>query len=197
MEMKNIKTTFYDNGGVIKASKLHENKVSKYEIKKLVDENVIERISKGYYKLTDDDISDIKLISILLPGAIICFDSALFLYGYSDRTPVKWHLAVDKNISKSKVNMKYPYIKPYYIDKSILNIGVEEILVEDVRMKIYSREKLICDCLKYESKMDVEIFNKAIISYIKDPKKNIPKLMEIAKKRKVEKKVYDKIGVWL
>jgi hypothetical protein len=45
--------------------------------------------------------------------------------------------------------------------------------------------------------MDVEIFNKAIINYVADPKKNISKLMEIAKIRGVEKKVYDKIGTWL
>ena len=46
-------------------------------------------------------------------------------------------------------------------------------------------------------KMDIEIFNKAILNYIKDPQKNISKLMEYAKVRKVEKKVYNKIGTWL
>ncbi len=41
------------------------------------------------------------------------------------------------------------------------------------------------------------MFNKAIINYIKDPMKNVSKLLEIAKIRGVEKKVYDKIGTWL
>jgi len=56
---------------------------------------------------------------------------------------------------------------------------------------------LICDCLTYENKMDVELFNKAIQGYINDPKKNISKLMEFAELRNVTKKVYDKIGMWL
>lgn len=42
-----------------------------------------------------------------------------------------------------------------------------------------------------------EIFNKAVQSYVKDPQKNIPNLMEYAKVLRVQKKVKDLIGVWL
>ena len=45
--------------------------------------------------------------------------------------------------------------------------------------------------------MDRETFNKAIISYINDNKKSISNLMDYAKKRNVNKKVKDKVGVWL
>ena len=51
--------------------------------------------------------------------------------------------------------------------------------------------------LKNMSKMDKEVFNKAIQSYVKDPHKNIPNLMEYAKALRVQKKVNDLIGVWL
>ena len=47
------------------------------------------------------------------------------------------------------------------------------------------------------SKMDREIFNKAIQGYVNDPKKNIPNLMMYAKKLRVQKKVKELIGVWL
>lgn len=47
------------------------------------------------------------------------------------------------------------------------------------------------------SKMDKEIFNKAIQGYVNDPKKNIPNLMMYAKKLRVQKKVKELIGVWL
>ena len=45
--------------------------------------------------------------------------------------------------------------------------------------------------------MDVEVFNKAIQAYIKDPKKNVPRLMEYAKILRTENKVRKMIGVWL
>ena len=47
------------------------------------------------------------------------------------------------------------------------------------------------------NKMDKEIFNKAIQNYVKDPKKNIPNLIQYAKALKVQKRVKELIGVWL
>ncbi|PKM53292.1 MAG: hypothetical protein CVV00_13015 [Firmicutes bacterium HGW-Firmicutes-5] len=197
MEVIELEKLFHENNGIMKTSDMYKNGVTKYEIKKYTDTLVLERISKGYYKLYAEDMSDIKIISLLIPDAVLCFDSALYNYGYSDRTPSEWHLAIDKDTSKSRVRIDYPYIKAYYIEHNLVHLGVEEIVIEGIEVKIYSRERLICDCLKYERKMDVEIFNKAIINYVADPKKNISKLMEIAKIRGVEKKVYDKIGTWL
>jgi len=193
----NIREAFYKNNGILKSSKLKELGITSYELKKLIDADVIERIMKGYYKLVGDDISDVKLISVLIPEAVLSFDSALYYYGYSDRTPAEWHIAVNKDISKSRVRIDYPYLKPYFIEPYLLNIGVNIVSIEEVEIKMFSRERVICDCLKYESKFDIEMFNKALIRYVNDPQKNISKLLEIAKLRGVEKKVYDKIGTWL
>ncbi len=181
----------------MRTKELYENGVTKYEVKKLTDTYVLERVAQGYYTLVAEELSDIKLISILLPEGVLCFDTALFYYRYSDRTPSEWHIAVNKDISKSKVKLDYPYIKPYFIEKELLELGVEEAVIENVKVKIYSRDRLICDCLAYENKMDVELFNKAMQGYINDPKKNISKLMAFAEVRNVTRKVYNKIGMWL
>ena len=45
--------------------------------------------------------------------------------------------------------------------------------------------------------MDRETYNKAIQGYVADPQKNIPQLLEYAEKRRILKKVKDRIGVWL
>ena len=63
-------------------------------------------------------------------------------------------------------------------------------------IRIYDKERLICDCLRYRNKMDKEIFNKAIQKYIADPEKH-PKLMEYAGPLRVKKLAKDLIGVWL
>jgi predicted transcriptional regulator of viral defense system len=197
MNEKEIKDIFVQNGELLKTSELYRFGVSKYEVKKYTELGLLDRITQGYYKLSASDISDAKLISLMIPEAVLTFDSALFYYGYSDRIPQKWHLAVDKDISKAKVRIDYPFIKPYYIECKLLNIGVESVTVDDSKMNIFSRDRLICECLKYEGKMDIETINKAIINYIEDPKKNISKLMDYAEIRGVTKKVYDKIGIWL
>ena len=69
--------------------------------------------------------------------------------------------------------------------------------IDFTTVRIYDRDRTICDVLKNMSKMDKEIFNKAVQGYVKDPKKNIPNLMEYAKVLRVQKRVKDLIGVWL
>ena len=64
-------------------------------------------------------------------------------------------------------------------------------------IRIYDKERLICDCLRYRNKMNKEIFNKAIQNYIRDSDKRISKLMEYAEPLRVKKIAEDLIGVWL
>ena len=197
MNVKLIEDMFKNHNGVMKTSELYDNGITKYELKKFLASNILERLSKGYYKMVNQEISDIGIVSKVVPSAVLCFDSALFHYGYSDRIPSAIHIAINKDISKSKVKFDYPFVKAYFVEPFLLELGVEKAMIDDAEMLIYSRDRLICDCLYYESKMEIELLNKAITNYIKDPKKNISKLMEYAKIRKVEKKVYDKIGIWL
>ena len=88
-------------------------------------------------------------------------------------------------------------MKPYYVEPSVLELGLTKGNVDGHEVRIYDKDRVICDCLRYRNKMDKEIFNKAIRAYIDDPCKNIPKLMEYAGPLRVKKAVKDLIGVWL
>ena len=184
---------------LIRTSELNGLSIYSKEISELVQKGYIERVKQGYYRIVEhtEDHSEAKLISQLYPDGIICMVSALFYYGYSDRTPINWDIAIDRNTSKARFNIDYPYVKPYYIDKAHLEYGVTEGRYEDCVLKIFDRDRLICECIKHENKMDREIYNKAIINYINDSQKNITNLLEYAKKRNVHKKVRERIGVWL
>ena len=168
------------------------------EIAELVNAGKLERIKQGYYQLTDtENDNDAKLISELYSDGVICMTTALFYYGYSDRTPLTWDIAVDRNTSKARFNIDYPYVKPYYMDKAHLEYGITEAVYENYILKIFDRDRLICECIKHENKIDREIYNKAVQAYINDSKKNITNLLDYAKRRNIHKKVRERIGVWL
>ena len=187
------------NQELIRTSELNGLSIYSKEISELVESGYIERVKQGYYRIVEhtEDHSEAKLISQLYPDGIICMVSALFYYGYSDRTPINWDIAIDRNVSKARFNIDYPYVKPYYIDKAHLEYGVTEGQYEDCVLKIFDRDRLICECIKHENKMDREIYNKAIINYINDSGKNVTNLLDYAKKRNIHKKVRERIGVWL
>ena len=64
-------------------------------------------------------------------------------------------------------------------------------------MSIYCKERLICDVLKYENRMEREDLQMVLRNFITDKNKDIAKLLNYAKERKVLSKVRNQIGVWL
>lgn len=62
-------------------------------------------------------------------------------------------------------------IKAYYIQKGFLDIGKSTSNFNGVILPLYDRERTICDCFKYRTKLDNEIFNKAVNAYAADEKK--------------------------
>lgn len=198
MDIQTAKQIFDAYNGFMKSKEIIENKIYNRFLKKLIDEGYVEKIKFGYYQWQDERaFSEATVIARLFPDAVICMESALQYYGYTDRTPSAWCLAVDKHSTKSRFSIDYPSVKPHYIPEEQMTLGVDVARIEDTLLKIFNREHMICDCLKRENKMDVEIFNKAIQGYIKDPMKNVPRLMEYAKILRTDNKVRKIIGIWL
>ena len=179
-------------------AQLNKEKLYYRDIQRMLDEGLIEKVKRGYYHWIEDyGTSEVALINSLFPDAVFCMETALFFYKYSDRNPAEWNITVDKNTSRQRTNIDYPVIKAYRVEPALLNLGETDGIIEFTKVRIYDRDRTICDVLRNMSKMDKEIFNKAIQRYVNDPQKNIPNLMEYAKALRVQKKVNDLIGVWL
>ena len=179
-------------------AQLNKEKLYYRDIQRMLDEGLIEKVKRGYYHWIEDyGTSEVALINSLFPDAVFCMETALFFYKYSDRNPAEWNITVDKNTSRQRTNIDYPFIKAYRVEPALLNLGETDGIIEFTKVRIYDRDRTICDVLRNMSKMDKEIFNKAIQRYLNDPQKNIPNLMEYAKALRVQKKVNDLIGVWL
>ena len=185
------------NGGIAKREQLSALGIDYRRILDFVESGQLIRIKNGYYTDRIDRFSEEELIARLFPDALLCMESALYMYGYLRERPYAWKLAVDKNTSKSRFRMDYPKVIPYYTEPEALEIGASSIEAGEITFRIYDKERVICDCLKYEAKMERDDFKSAIQAYIADEDKDISLLMEYAKERKVVKKVQSMIGVWL
>lgn len=193
-----IKNVLKNNGGIVKTSQLNEIGIENYEIARMCDNGKLERVKHGYYQLANSmEISEEKMIATFLTDGIVCMESALFYYGYSDKTPLVWTIAVSRNISKSKVKIENFPCKIYFVQDDKLEIGKTEGVFNGVELAVYDRERTICDCFKYKTKMDNEVFNKAINAYVADDKKNLRNLSKYAKEMKVYKKVTELMEVML
>lgn len=199
--MNNIeyyKEIFDRYGGMMQTSQLADEKVYYQQREQLLTSGVIEKVRRGYYQwVNPDDFSEVGMVKRLFPDGIFCMDTALRYYGYSDRTPGQWHLAVSKDSGKSRFRIDYPFVKPYFLEPAVLELGLTKGNMDGHEIRIYDKDRVICDCLRYRNKMDKEIFNKAIQNYVNDPGKSIPKLLEYAEPLRVKRTAKDLIGVWL
>ena len=98
------KINYKNNGGIIKTVQLNKAGIQNSEIKKMCESGEIERVRHGYYQIAGQvEISEEKMIATFLEEGIVCMESTLFYYGYSDKTPLVWTIAVSRNISRSKL----------------------------------------------------------------------------------------------
>ena len=195
--LSEIKKKMEENGGIIKTNQIIALGVDYRRILAWVEDCTLERVKNGYYSFGYKNRSEEDLILGLFSDGVLCLDSALYCYHYIEQKPYAWHLAVDKNTSKSRFKMEYPVVIPYYTEPEVLKLGVTEIPFAGGTMPIYTKERMICDCLKYEEKLERDVFKRALLSYIADGSKDIATLLKIARERKVLQKVQNMIGVWL
>ena len=197
MDKKDLFKVFENNGGILRTYQLNELGFYSRQINKLIENGDIARIKRGFYELTSNIYPEEVIIARLFPNAVIFLESALMIYGYTDRIPLSWQIAVDRNSEKGQYKIDYPLIDVFYMEPKLLDIGVDINQIENVDVKIFNRDRTICDVLRHENKIEREVFSNAIQRYVKDPKKDIKNLLEYSKLLNLKNKVQTYIGVWL
>lgn len=195
---KQVKEVIINNGGIAKSADFVAAGIRAADVVNLCNAGILSRVRHGYYELTDkSEVSEEQLLATLVPKGIVCVESALFHYGYSDFAPRKWSIAVPRSMSRTKLNVDVLALQPYYVQAELYDLGKTTDNFNGIVLHVYDRERTICDCFKYRAKLDNEIFNKALNAYANDTQKNLSNLSAYAKKLRVYKKVTELMEVLL
>lgn len=195
---KQVKEVIINNGGIAKSADFVAAGIRAADVVNLCNAGILSRVRHGYYEITEkSEVSEEQLLATLVPKGIVCVESALFHYGYSDFAPRKWSIAVPRSMSRTKLNVNVLALQPYYVQAELYDLGKTIGNFNGVVLPVYDRERTICDCFKYRAKLDNEIFNKALNAYANDTEKNLNNLSAYAKKLRVYKKVTELMEVLL
>ena len=193
-----IKRIIEKSDGIAKTSDFVSESLSHYDVAYLCKKGYIERVRHGYYQLSEQkDIKEERMLATLLPESIVCVESALFYYNYSDFTPRQWSIAVPRIFSRTKLKIDSLAIKTYFVQLAYFEIGKTSGDFGGIQLAVYDRERTICDCFKYRTKLDNEMFNNALNAYAADEKKNLSNLSRYAKEMHVYKRLMDVMEVLL
>lgn len=195
---KLAKEVITTKGGIAKSADFVAAGMRSADVVNLCNSGFLARVRHGYYRLADiQEISEAQLISTLIPKGIVCVESALFHYGYSDFTPRKWSIAVPRSMSRTKLEVDELSLQAYYVPPELYELGKTTDDFDGVTLSVYDRERTICDCFKYRSRLDNEMFSKALNAYANETNKNLQNLSAYAKKLRVYKKVTELMEVLL
>ena len=185
-----------DNNGVVTAAMITKNGISRGNLKYLVDSGKLEKSGRGVYVLPNIWDDELFTLQNRFKRGIYSGETALFLWDLTDRTPSSYSMTFPYSYNLS--NAKTERIKCLTNVDSLYSIGATEIKTPSGNfVKVYNRERTLCDILRKGSRTDIQIITEAYKRYAKHSEKNIPLLSEYAATFKVEKKVRSYLEVLL
>ena len=199
MDIREVaKTVIESRGGIAKSADFVAAGIRAVDVVNLCNAGYLDRVRHGYYQMAEQhETAEEQMLATLIPQGIVCVESALFHYGYSDFAPRKWSIAVPRSVSRAKLDVDALPVQTYFVQQDLYELGKTTGDFDGVTLPVYDRERTICDCFKYRSRLDNELFSKALNAYANDPKKNLSNLSVYAKKLRVYKKVIELMEVLL
>lgn len=180
-----IQKEFEENGGVVSTKELQMAGITYYQLNKLIRANKVEKIRQGLYRWCDFVGDDLVEFAKLVPAGVMCLYSAAAYHELTTFIPAESHIAI---ATKRKILLPdYPRIQLYYWKGEQLERGKTKIFQENkTPILIYDKEKVVCDFLKFRNKTGLDLMKEVLGNYLKQEGRNISKLMEYAKKLRVE-----------
>ena len=193
-----VRDVIVSKGGIAKSADFVAAGIRAVDVVSLCNAGYLDRVRHGYYQMAEQsDATEEQMLATLIPQGIVCVESALFHYGYSDFAPRKWFIAVPRSVSRTKLDVEALPLQTYFVQQDLYELGKTSEDFHGVSLPVYDRERTICDCFKYRSRLDTELFSKALNAYVNDPQKNLSNLSIYAKKLRVYKKVVELMEVLL
>lgn len=187
-----IKQIMYTNNGMLSTRMIEPLNINRQYLSVMEKNNDIEKISRGIYLLPNAFEDSYYLFQQKYKKAIFSHMNALYFYGMTEEFPYNYTVTVPQNYHVDTVNEK---CNVFYVSDDIYEMGVVEIETPNGnKVRVYDKERCICDIIRSKGRMDYEQVKKTIKQYIQSEEKNIGKLSEYSKKMGISEKVMEMVG---
>ena len=154
---------FRKNGGTLRTSEILRLGVHPRTLYHLRASGKITQLSRGIYGLTDLpplENSDLATIAKRVPTGVVCLISALSFHQITNEIPHEVYLAIPTGKEKPKIN--FPPTRVFHFSPETYAAGIEEHILDGVKINIYSKEKTIGDCFKFRNRIGLDVALEAV-----------------------------------
>jgi predicted transcriptional regulator of viral defense system len=169
------------NNGYLFTAEVAEAGISRTYFSKYLKTNHFEKAAHGIYFSEDTWLDELFVIQKSNPIVIFDRETALYLHGLTDREYSKIHVSVPKKHNTFRLKEKGMIIHSY--DEELYRMGVEEIESNFGNLiRIYDKERCICDIVAQRGEVEVQTFQTAMREYMGSANKKLDVLLTYAEK---------------
>ena len=180
--MDSITEYIKSSGGYARMRELRAAGFQTREISALVAQGRIERVKPGLYRLAEygESGENAGLVEVCraVPGGIICLLSALDFHGLTTFNPSEVHVAIPHGGKPPR--LFYPPIKTFFFRERFYAPGIESVRIATGGIRVYGKEKTICDMFRYRRKLGEDLAMEALKQYLKLKDANTALLLKYA-----------------
>jgi len=133
---------------------------TKYRVGEMVRAGRLFRIEGGMYS----DVADVPEVEVVLarhPASVLTLQSAYYYYRMSDELPEAYHLATDRKSARIADGR----VIQSFVPIGTLLLGAVEHVVLGEHLRIYDRERLLIETMRYRSKLPYDLYREVIDSF--------------------------------
>lgn len=183
-------TALARRGGIAHTSDLSREGVHPAVLTSLWRAGRLIRLKAGLYQLPEalpSQHAALVQASYAVPHGIICLTSALDFHGLTDANPDVVFVAIPMGTWAPTVDE--PPLHIVRFRPHLFEIGVEQVENEGHQVRVTSREKTLCDCLRMVNLVGLETTLIALRRYLRSPRGSAAALLAIAKQCRVARRL--------
>ena len=155
--IENAVGVFQETGGVLRTKDALAKGIHSQTLYRMRDEGHIEKVSRGFYKLTGKDLInyDFTTVALRAPKAVVCLISACAFHEITVEIPRFVYIALPRGANKPKID--WPKTRVFYVSGEAYSAGIVTHDIAGIKVKIYDPEKTIVDCFKFRNKIGMAV----------------------------------------
>lgn len=165
-----------ENNGYMFTSQVEKAGISRTYLSKFVRENNLEKVAKGIYISQDTWVDELYILQVCNPKIIYSGETALYLQGMIDREYSDICITVPPRFNQTRLRSRGVIV--HQEKPETYQLGIVEIETNYGNVvRTYDKERCICDIIKNRGKIEVQQFQTAMKTFMRDKTKDMSRLM--------------------
>ena len=182
------------NNGMLSTRMIEPLNINRQYLSIMEDNNIIEKASRGIYLFPNTFEDSYFSFQQKYKKVVFSHMNALYFYGLTEEFPYDYTVTVPQRYHVDTVNEK---CNVFYVSEEIYEMGISEVETPSGnKVRVYDKERCICDVIRSKGRMDKEQVKKTIKQYIKCSDKDINKLVKYSKKLGINEMVSEIVGAY-